>query len=286
MTSRRVWSTSSKLNDAGNLVPVDVTPATIESGQTPVVMDWDYLNAAETKALPSWKVFVPENAVVGGYYFQAINADAPHPNAARLWQEFLYSDEGQNLWLAGGARPVRADAMVKAGTIDQAAYDALPPVTGTPVFPTVEQSEKATAYSGRQLGQRGQLTVALDRRRIGASLGLAPFLAYVTIFLIIPTIVVIVNAFVNSEGAFTMDAVNSLKSEANITATKNTVILSLETAIFGALVGALVAYVVSTGNPERYAAQVRDERQRRTGSVRRCGTRLRLHRHGRAARAS
>ena len=136
----------SKLNDAGNLVPVDVTPATIESGQTPVVMDWDYLNAAETKALPSWKVMVPENAVVGGYYFQAINADAPHPNAARLWQEFLYSDEGQNLWLAGGARPVRADAMVKAGTIDQAAYDALPPVTGTPVFPTVEQSEKATAY--------------------------------------------------------------------------------------------------------------------------------------------
>lgn len=91
--------------------------------------------------------------------------------------------------------------------------------------------------------------MALNRRGIGASLGLAPFLAYVTIFLIIPTIVVIVNAFVNSEGAFTMDAVNSLKSEANITATKNTVILSLETAIFGALVGALVAYVVSTGKP-------------------------------------
>ena len=54
-----------------------------------------------------------------GYYYQAINADAPHPAAARLWQEFLYSDEGQNLWLAGGARPVRADAMVEAGTIDQ-----------------------------------------------------------------------------------------------------------------------------------------------------------------------
>ena len=84
--------------------------------------------------------------MVGGYYFQAINADAPHPNAARLWQEFLYSDEGQNLWLAGGARPVRADAMVKAGTIDTMLYDALPPVSGTPVFPTVEQSEKATAY--------------------------------------------------------------------------------------------------------------------------------------------
>ncbi len=51
--------------------------------------------------------------LVGGFYYQAINADAPHPAAARLWQEYLYSDEGQNLWLAGGARPVRADAMVE-----------------------------------------------------------------------------------------------------------------------------------------------------------------------------
>jgi putative spermidine/putrescine transport system substrate-binding protein len=136
----------SKLNDAGNLIPVDVTPATIESGQTPVVMDWDYLNAAETKALPSWKVMVPDNAVLGGYYFQAINADAPHPNAARLWEEFLFSDEGQNLWLAGGARPIRADAMVKAGTIDQGLYGKLPPVNGTPVFPTIDQATKAATY--------------------------------------------------------------------------------------------------------------------------------------------
>ncbi len=135
-----------KLNGAGSLIPVDVTPATIESGQTAVVIDWDYLNAAETKQLPSWKVMVPDNAVVGGYYFQAINADAPHPNAARLWQEFLYSDEGQNLWLAGGARPIRADAMVEAGTIDQKLYDALPPVDGEPVFPTADQAAAAATY--------------------------------------------------------------------------------------------------------------------------------------------
>ena len=135
-----------KMNDAGNLLPVDPTSATIESGQTPVVIDWDYLNAAETAKLPSWKVYVPQDASIAGYYFQAINADAPHPAAARLWEEFLYSDEGQNLWLAGGARPVRADAMVKAGTIDQAKYDALPPVTGKPIIPTNEQTTKMAAY--------------------------------------------------------------------------------------------------------------------------------------------
>jgi putative spermidine/putrescine transport system substrate-binding protein len=135
-----------KLKDAGNFLPVDPTSATIESGQTPVVIDWDYLNAAESAKLPSWKVYVPEEAPIAGYYFQAINADAPHPAAARLWQEFLYSDEGQNLWLAGGARPVRADAMVEAGTIDQELYDALPEVSGTPIIPTNEQTEKMAAY--------------------------------------------------------------------------------------------------------------------------------------------
>jgi putative spermidine/putrescine transport system substrate-binding protein len=135
-----------RLKKAGNFLPVDPTPASVESGQTPVVIDWDYLNAAETKKLKTWKVVVPDDAVVAGYYYQAINADAPHPAAARLWQEFLYSDAGQNLWLAGGARPVRADAMVKAGTIDSAAYDALPAVNGKAVTPTVPETEKATAY--------------------------------------------------------------------------------------------------------------------------------------------
>ncbi|MCZ0732290.1 ABC transporter substrate-binding protein [Mycolicibacterium iranicum] len=137
-----------RLNDAGNFLPVDPTPATVESGQTPVVIDWDYLNAAESKEIPTWKVFVPNDALVGGYYFQAINKDGPHPAAARLWQEFLYSDEGQNLYLKGLARPVRAEQMAEAGTVDKAAYDALPAVTGTPVLPTNDQSTKNAEFLG------------------------------------------------------------------------------------------------------------------------------------------
>ena len=139
----------SQLKAAGNFLPVDPTPATIESGQTPVVIDWDYLNVAQgakLKGKVDWKTVVPPNAVVGGYYVQAINKDAPHPAAARLWQEFLYSDEGQNLWLKGGARPVRADAMVKAGTIDKAAHAALPKTTGTPSCSPQAQTDKAAEY--------------------------------------------------------------------------------------------------------------------------------------------
>jgi len=135
-----------KLKKAGNFLPVDPTPATIESGQTPVVIDWDYTNAAETAKLPSWKVVVPEGAAVGGYYYQAINKDAPHPAAARLWQEFLYSDEGQNLFLGGGARPVRADAMKSDGTLDEALFGKLPEVKGAPVLLTEAQTKTAADY--------------------------------------------------------------------------------------------------------------------------------------------
>ncbi|MBA3782830.1 MAG: extracellular solute-binding protein [Nocardioides sp.] len=134
------------LKKAGNFLPVDPDSATIESGQTPVVIDWDYLGAAAAANVDTWKTVVPEGAVVAGYYYQAINADAPHPAAARLWQEFLYSDEGQNLWLKGGARPVRGDAMAEAGTIDADLWGALPEVAGDAVIPTNEQTEKAGTY--------------------------------------------------------------------------------------------------------------------------------------------
>ena len=135
-----------KLKAAGNFLPVDPTPATIESGQTPVVIDWNYLNAAENAKLPSWLVVVPPNGVVAGYYYQAINKDAPHPAAARLWQEFLYSDEGQNLFAAGGVRPVRADQMLQAGTIDKAAVNKIPVIDGPVTVPSPDQTEKATKY--------------------------------------------------------------------------------------------------------------------------------------------
>jgi putative spermidine/putrescine transport system substrate-binding protein len=138
-----------QLKAAGNFLPVDPTPATIESGQTPVVFDWDYLNVAQGAKLKGsikWETFIPENAAVGGYYVQAVNKDAPHPAAARLWQEYLYSDAGQNLWLEGGARPVRLDAMTKAGKANGAAAARLPEVAGTPIIPTEEQNAKAKDY--------------------------------------------------------------------------------------------------------------------------------------------
>ena len=135
-----------QLKQHGNFVPVKATTATVKNGTTPVVFDWDYLSAAHGTDVPSWKVFVPNNAILGGYYAQAINKNAPHPAAARLWEEYLYSDEGQNLWLKGLARPVRMAAMQKSGNVDSAAAAKLPPVNGTPVFLSQDQATKAKDY--------------------------------------------------------------------------------------------------------------------------------------------
>ena len=135
-----------KLNQAGNFVPVQATTATVKNGTTPVVFDWDYLSAAHGKDVPTWKVFVPSNAVLGGYYAQAINKKAPHPAGARLWEEYLYSNQGQNLWLKGGARPVRMSAMQASSTIDSTAAAALPPVSGHPVFLSPDQATAASTY--------------------------------------------------------------------------------------------------------------------------------------------
>jgi putative spermidine/putrescine transport system substrate-binding protein len=97
-----------------------------------------------------WKVAVPVDGIVAQYYAQAINKNAPHPAAARLWQEFLYSDEGQNLWLKGQARPIRLPAMEQSGTADKAALAALPPVQGEVEYPTQAQIDNANKVLGEK----------------------------------------------------------------------------------------------------------------------------------------
>jgi putative spermidine/putrescine transport system substrate-binding protein len=138
-----------RLKAAGNFSPTEATGATIKAGSTPVVLNWDYLNLPSYVGVSNWKVFIPSGAVLGGYYNQAINKQAPHPAAARLWEEFLFSqaaDGGQNLWLAGGARPVEQLAMANNGSLNKADAAKLPKVPGTPVFLNGTQNTDAATY--------------------------------------------------------------------------------------------------------------------------------------------
>ncbi|MEO7123122.1 MAG: ABC transporter substrate-binding protein [Lacisediminihabitans sp.] len=134
-----------KLNKAGNFLTVDPTPATIASGETGVVFDWSYNNLAAAATVPGWKVTTLPGTAYISYYNQAINKDAPHPAAARLWQEFVYSPAAQNLFLASGAYPVTIDAMTKAGKVDKTALDSVGELPKQRVTPTTAQTDAANA---------------------------------------------------------------------------------------------------------------------------------------------
>ena len=134
------------LKKSGNFIPVQASAATVESGQTPITLDWDYLQAgyaSKLKGKIDWQVAVPSDGVYSNYYSQGINKSAPHPAAARLFEEFLFSDEGQNLFLKGLSRPARLPKMTAAGTADKALLAALPNVAGDVKFPTTAQDDAA-----------------------------------------------------------------------------------------------------------------------------------------------
>ena len=139
-----------KLNQAGNLVPVIAKQASFAKGETPIMFTWDYLALGARDALngnPPVEIVLPKSALYAGMYVQAVSAYAPHPNAARLWMEYIYSDEGCNMWIEGYARPVRFDDMNKRGVIPQDVLAKLPPPEKytNVVFPKPEQVVAARA---------------------------------------------------------------------------------------------------------------------------------------------
>jgi putative spermidine/putrescine transport system substrate-binding protein len=141
-----------KLSSEGNFVPVTGSESTVESGQTPILIWWDYLEESEVaQKFPGWKVVIPSDGHYAAYYSQAISATAPDPAAARLWEEYLYSTIGQNLWLQGAARPIELASLIKNGTVNKKADAALPAApSGAITFPSVAQTTAAEAVVAQQ----------------------------------------------------------------------------------------------------------------------------------------
>lgn len=136
-----------QLNDAGNFVPIDADSAMVGRGETPILIDWTYnaiLNDVNLAGNPDIDVAIPAAGRLAGVYVQAISAYAPHPNAAKLWMEYLYSDEGQLGWASGFCHPIRYQAMTDAGTVPDDVAASLPSTEGA-FFPTIEEIEAAKA---------------------------------------------------------------------------------------------------------------------------------------------
>lgn len=155
------------MNKAGNLVPLIANNASVAKGETPIRITWDYNALAgrdDAKGNPNIQVVVPASGKIAGVYVQAISAYAPHPNAAKLWMEYLYSDEGQLIWLSppGYCHPIRQDAMDKAGKIPADLKAKLPSTAGA-IFPT-----NADLVAGKDVVVKGWDTA------VGADIKAAP----------------------------------------------------------------------------------------------------------------
>ena len=113
------------LNANGNFVPVVGDSRQLSEGVTPIVIRWHYLGLGDRDRLEGTtkiEVVTPRTGIVAGVYVQAVSAFAPHPNAARLWMEYLFSDEAQ-LWLAGHCHPIRIADLRRRGTIPLEKFD-------------------------------------------------------------------------------------------------------------------------------------------------------------------
>ena len=135
-----------KMNQVGNFVPIIAVPGTVASGETPITVRWDYnalSNRDKSAGNPNIGVIIPASGVVAGVYIQAISAYAPHPNAARLYMEYLYSDEGQLLWLKGYGHPVRFNDLAKRNVIPADLAAKLPPASAyaKAMFPSIADQE-------------------------------------------------------------------------------------------------------------------------------------------------
>ncbi|MEO8228363.1 MAG: ABC transporter permease [Chloroflexota bacterium] len=97
------------------------------------------------------------------------------------------------------------------------------------------------------------------RRLRGAPnyLAFLPFLAFVGLFLIVPTLVVAVGAITSTKGGFTLDNVSRLfTDEVFVSAFMRSIQLAVGTAIIGAIFGALLAWAVARGDPNGQLRQV------------------------------
>src|SRR5437879_3988945 len=109
-----------QLKKKGNYTPARSSVANMTKGEVAIGIMWDYLGLGFRDQLagkPNLKVVIPSDGSIAGPYVSIVNKTAPHPFAARLWMEYLFSDEGQRFFLTGYAHPARYQKLVAANKV-------------------------------------------------------------------------------------------------------------------------------------------------------------------------
>ncbi|MDY5153633.1 putative spermidine/putrescine transport system substrate-binding protein [Actinobaculum suis] len=138
-----------ELADSGNLVTVSSAAAGLTQGEADIIFDWNYNWLGREEQLRAdgvnFQYFVLEDGVFGNYYAQPVTVNSPQPNAARLWVDWLTSDEGAEQYALGGAIPARFTELAEAGKLSDEALASLPDpeIVAQVKLPSAEQGDKA-----------------------------------------------------------------------------------------------------------------------------------------------
>ncbi|QBD83728.1 extracellular solute-binding protein [Ktedonosporobacter rubrisoli] len=119
-----------QLKKKGSFTVARSSLANITKGEVAIAIMWDYLGLGfrdQLNGKPNIKVVIPSDGSIAGPYVSIINKTAPHPYAARLWNEYIFSDEGQLFYLTGYAHPARYKKLVAAGKVPADLAAKLPP---------------------------------------------------------------------------------------------------------------------------------------------------------------
>jgi putative spermidine/putrescine transport system substrate-binding protein len=101
-----------KLNDLGNFTAVAPSKANVEKGEAKIAILWDYNAlpmrddlASKSPAVPI-QVVIPSDGTTQAPYCHIMNKYAAHPNAAKLFREYILTDEAQIFQAQKYARPL------------------------------------------------------------------------------------------------------------------------------------------------------------------------------------
>lgn len=117
-----------ELAKAGRINTLDILQQNFETGEVPMGVIWSYTAIPYKNEISQYamEATIPSDGTIMSGYASVINKYAPHPYAAALAREYIFSDKGQaNLALAG-AIPTRTDVEIpeeiQAATFKQADY--------------------------------------------------------------------------------------------------------------------------------------------------------------------
>ena len=126
------------------LVTTNASPALMERGEADVFVMWDFNALSYRDKIPNasdYEILIPSDGSVTSGYTTILNKNAPHPNAAMLAREYIFSDAGQVQLARGNARPIRADSLVLPDDVRRKLIDGRQYAAARAVRPAVWTDE-------------------------------------------------------------------------------------------------------------------------------------------------